>query len=142
MIKKLEPHKTIINRWIRKGISDFDIAKKLRDNYGVGVKSTTIKTYRLNMEKQRLEKEINQVKSHKESANTNKKESVHVSNATAKRKKISAFEIKKVVKELKNKTLYHLNKDNLSAGELNELSQAVLHIMEIESYFPEKFKDW
>jgi methyl-accepting chemotaxis protein len=126
---KLEPHKSIIKRWINKGMSDKDITKKLKENYNLTVRTNTVKNFRL--------KEIDHSKTTpvKSSATSvNKKKPVE--------KRLKSFEIRKVIKELKERVINHLNRKDITAEELNEISESILHIMEIESYFPKKFKDW
>ncbi len=126
---KLDPHKSIIKRWVNKGMSDKDIIKKLKENYNLSVRTNTVKNFRI--------KEIGQTNtsSPKLSATTtNKKKPVE--------KRLKSFEIRKVIKELKQRVINHLNRTDITAKELNDISESILHIMEIESYFPNKFKDW
>jgi hypothetical protein len=127
---KLEPHKSIIKRWVNKGMLDKEIASKLKDKYGLTVRPSTVKTFRLNHIRQDSKEQSSKLAKNQ----TNAKKPVD--------KRLKRFEIKKVVKELKDRVVDHLNRKEVSTEELNDISESILHIMEIESYFPDKFKDW
>jgi hypothetical protein len=125
---KLNNHKTIIKRWFNKGLTSKEIAKKLKQNYNIGVHSTTVDDF--------ISNEVNLKSSPKKSGT--RKKSINTQKAE---KKLSKFEIKSVVKELKFQAVNHLNKKELPAKDLNELTKAILNIMEIQSYYPDVFKD-
>jgi hypothetical protein len=127
---KLEPHKSIIKRWVNKGMLDKEIAGRLKDKYGLTVRPSTVKTFRLN----HIQQDSKEQPSKPTKSPTNAKKPVD--------KRLKSFEIKKVVKELKYRVVDHLNRKEVSTEELNDISESILHIMEIESYFPDKFKDW
>lgn len=97
----------------------------MKQNYNVGVRSTTVENF--------ISNELNNT------AKTAKKKKTTTKTSTE--KKLTKFEIKAVVKELKQQALNNLNKKELAPKDLNELSRAILNIMEIQSYYPDKFKD-